>query len=331
MNLQKRASYNLVLLHLDELLEEENAGSPFHLDPWQKQNYRLYTIDQLFHDLSLLGISFDKDTFIKAADYFDTPEELADSFVQSWENPLAKDHAYLLLFELWRRISPEKKTLSIIGDELDHLIMLYDNKQLIHLNLLDDEIALLIKVLNDNVDNGLTPINAFEIVQSYTATDLEDFFYIYIWDLINEKNIKYGEELLENLYPYLSENPWFIFLKIYMTYYENTQKGFDELSYFVASSEYHDISLYLEVLNFLCRERLFPLFTQLAKKTLPILQNEEDLLDMCTIFSNYLILQDKNDLNNQLTSLLNQHKPLDPIQLHNLRTNPLYHFISSNL
>jgi len=287
MQLQKKAAYNLVQLNLEELLKEEEAGFPYHLDEWQKENFRDYSESRLFHDLVNRGIHLDRIAFEQRAKEFDTPEQMAESIAEHIDNSLVKDHAYLLIFELWRRFLPEKQTLSLACDEFDYLIKLYDMKELKEMTPMIDQLDLLRRILEENVDAGLDPKEAFAQVESHSANGIEDFLYDYILDLISEGDFEYAGDLIRGFYPYIRDPRWFDFLKARSLCLTDPEEGLEKLENVIQDDEHPaNVELNLEMLAFLANSGNQPLFVELAKPTLSILQVEEDLTD----FSKALLL-----------------------------------------
>ena len=180
---------------------------------WQVEDYRSFSLDVLFEKLQQLGIQLDKTSFAAYADEADTPEELTDHLVGDWglsqEN---EDQIYLLFFELWRRLQTDKPALSILCDEIDHQISLYDEgigtDPDVLLYLMNRLLAIL-----DDTDTGVEPEEAFEIALAYFAHDLELFLYDFITDQIEEGNAGYANDLFSNFSLYASKSRWFLLLQ----------------------------------------------------------------------------------------------------------------------
>src|SRR5947208_7129015 len=118
--MQRRALYNLLRLNW---LRDRSLP----VEQWQVENYRNLPIETLFKNLTHLEINSDRISFLSLTEEFDNPEELTEAFfTDNSPDPKKFDQAYLNIFELWRRLVPEKLCLSIFGDELDYQIDLYD-------------------------------------------------------------------------------------------------------------------------------------------------------------------------------------------------------------
>ena len=121
MQMQRHALYNLLRMNWKE-------HKDLDVEPWQVEDYRKLSLEALFKRLSDLSISLDRVSFLAFADDLDTPEDFADSLNDESDNdPMVQDQIYLLIFELWRRLIPEKQSLSIFCDELDRRIEMYDS------------------------------------------------------------------------------------------------------------------------------------------------------------------------------------------------------------
>jgi hypothetical protein len=102
MELSRRASYNLLRYSwLDD--------PSLEVQPWQVEDYRMLQDDDLFARLENLGISLNHELFLNASFSYDTPEDFADSLTLGKSiSDKTRDQIFLLLFELWRRFTPEK-------------------------------------------------------------------------------------------------------------------------------------------------------------------------------------------------------------------------------
>ena len=69
MELERRALYNALRLNW---LRDPNLAA----EPWQVEDYRNMSLEAIFERLKLQDIELDRTSFLKAAEEFDTPEEL---------------------------------------------------------------------------------------------------------------------------------------------------------------------------------------------------------------------------------------------------------------
>ena len=115
MELKGKALYNLLRINW---LEDPSIG----VQPWQVEDYRVLSTADLFSKLEKLKIPLNEESFLLYVESSDSPEELVECLCLDDEDLEISDQSYLLLFELWRRLIPEKESLSIFCDELDRLI-----------------------------------------------------------------------------------------------------------------------------------------------------------------------------------------------------------------
>jgi len=177
--IEQRALYNLLRMNWlnDPSLEVE---------PWQVEDYRQLSLSDLFTQLKESDIQLDKISFITYADECDSPEQLTEYFIGDRHLEIPhEDQIYLLVFELWRRLMSEKPSLSIFCDELDHQIYLYDHGQLTSPLHLQTALANLLTILEENVDEGIQPTEAFRLISTCCANDIEAFLYDFISEQID--------------------------------------------------------------------------------------------------------------------------------------------------
>lgn len=205
MELQTRALYNLIYFNL--LQDKE-----IQCEHWQKEDYRSLSDEQLFEGIRSLGFPIQQEQLFAFIEDADSPEALTEFYIEESEDPAAYDALYLYLFEIWRRHFPEKKTLSLFCDELDHLIYLYDNHLLESDEPLQDALESLKIVLEDGMDEGQNPKQAWELINQYCAHNLSSFLYDYISELIDSGHEKYAMDLIESFYAYSDIERWFAFL-----------------------------------------------------------------------------------------------------------------------
>ena len=123
MQLRDIALYNLLKINW---LEDPSID----VEAWQVEDYRKISYEELFERLEKLGISLTQESFFIYSENVSTPEQLLEFLWIHDDEAKEYDQAYLIIFELWRRLLPEKQSLSIFCDELDYRIELYDKKKL---------------------------------------------------------------------------------------------------------------------------------------------------------------------------------------------------------
>jgi hypothetical protein len=191
-------------------------------EKWQTEDYQKLSLDQLFNLLKDVGIPLDLDLFKQYASNADSPEDLTDILCPEEEGHKDYEKSYLVLFELWRRVVPEKETLSIFCDKLDHLIHAYDEGQPVADELvkaLND----LLKIFEDLGASGLSQKETYELFSSYLAQDLETFIYDFLCDLIEAGEKSLAFELVFGFYAFLHDKPALDLLKATINLLENPE------------------------------------------------------------------------------------------------------------
>ena len=280
--LEKRALYNLIRMNslYDPTLPTE---------PWQVEDYRAISTSELYERLKQADFPFDHAGFIGFSEAFDSPEELSDHLVADrLLKPAEEDKIYLLIFELWRRLLPDQPSLSILCDELDRQIYCYDQDIQAQPLALEEALEKFIKVLQENVDQGMDPENVFEGISNYFANDIETFFYDFISEKMDEENESYAEELIEALDPYLMNNKWFVLLRF--RFYASIHNQIGRKLLQDIFDEYlpeNDLEFNLEFLSILASLDSPPIFSQVINETFPLLKEEEHFQDLLDIFIDF--------------------------------------------
>lgn len=246
ISIEKRALYHLLRMNW---LQEPHLS----IEPWQVEDYRSLPLTSLFERLRSFGLSLNRASFIAHADVCDSPEDLTEHLIgsDSLTTPL-EDQVYLMIFELWRRLMAEKPSLSILCNELDYQIHLYDQELGRDPLALQEALEQFIKILDKNVDEGISPPEALKLISAYCANDIETFLYDFISDQIDEEHESYAHELLEAFDLYLGKNDWFKLLRLRLFGYAHSkmaQSLIDQL--LEESSSDQEIDFDLEFLSVL--------------------------------------------------------------------------------
>ncbi|MBS0624153.1 MAG: hypothetical protein JSS62_05975 [Verrucomicrobia bacterium] len=250
---------------------------------WETTNYRSFTPSQLLHSLQGICASFTSlENFEQIAQNFDSPEDMAEALCP--KNASSPDFFFLLIFELWRHVAPEKRSVSVFCDELDHQIASYYRGGEEQEEEVLDTLEYLKQILDDNVDSGVQATDILPALQDACCHDIEAFLYDYILAQIEEKQYDLAAELLEGFYPYLTYPDWFDYLAIRLEMAHNPQHGHQHLLALIERVE--DVQLALEILDFLA-QTADPLFKILLPYTLALLNTEGDLLDLLQCCASY--------------------------------------------
>lgn len=303
MEMNRRALYNS--LRMNWVMDPALA-----VEAWQVEDYRAIPLDQLFERLEDRDIRLSKSTFAAFADSVDDPEELTESILHdSSEDMEVQDQIYLIIFELWRRLLPEKPCLSVLCDEIDHQIHLHDQGHGANGEGIADSLADLQVVLDENTDAGADPHEAFDCINSGCANDVETFLHDYISEQIDEDNYSYATELLDGFSSYLHDVKWFEFLRARLVAVSDQEEANRIVKELIADKHAEpDLELNLEVLSFLVTIGDRDTFENIAKQTLGLLQVEEDFQALVSISADFYHRLDKEKIETSLQSILKQRQ-----------------------
>lgn len=310
MQLERRALYNSLRQNwvLDPTLEVE---------PWQVEDYRALPLDTIFERMEDRQIYLDKSSFLTFAENVDSPEELCDGLTADFNlPPITQDQVYLLIFELWRRLLPEKQCLTIFCDELDHRIHLYDLGQMENPEEIQDALANLQVVLDENTDEGADPIEVFEGISSCCANNLETFLYDFIAEQIDNENYAYASELIDDFYEYIYEPKWFDFLRYRITIIQDPEGAQKLINMLIEDSKNEpDLEFNLELMASLVKGGDEKSFRRLLDQSLKLVKFEEDFQDLLSICIDFYRCLDKENVEQQIHHLLKKRSfiPLESI------------------
>lgn len=299
MELNRRALYNSLRMNwvLNPTLEVE---------AWQVEDYRAMPLDQLFERLEDMGMCLNKSSLVALADAVDNPEDLTESLLHdSIHNMVKQDQVYLIVFELWRRLLPEKPSLSILCDELDYQIHLYDQQQAFNNEGIIDVLADFQVVLDENADQGADPHVVFECINSGCANDIESFLNDFISDQIDDCNYSYATELLEGFNSYLNDTKWSEFLRARLIAISNPNEANAIVKQVINSKSMNsDLEFNLEVLSFLVSIGERETFERLLKQSADLLQLEDDFQVLLSIAIDFYHRMDEDKIEKSLHAIL---------------------------
>lgn len=305
MQFKGRSLYNALKINLKE-------NPAIQVERWQVLNYRELSIEELFHQMKELKILLNQESFLLYADTCDTPEELLECLWVDEEDLIGQDKAYLLIFELWRRLIPEKQTLSIFCDELDWLISFYDEGLLENDDILQKMLEELEDILDESIDHGATPKDIFQSVMRYMAHDLESFLYDYILDLMDESNEVYASELIDGMSPYVQERKWFEFLKIRLFALSDAPETNLLIARLLEQSEEDSDFIFLsEVCQFLVHRGDISFFLQCIRQMIPLIKVEQDLLEILRLIADFYRCLDKDHFAQVVEQSIEKRKDRD--------------------
>jgi len=282
----------------------------FAVETWKVEDYRTLLLEELFMRLQKAHIVFDPASFIAFVDAYDTPEELFDALVADQE--LTAEHSdkiYLILFELWRRLVPEKLSISLICDELDYQIFLYDFRNVTNGELLEDALTAFHGVLVENVDNGIDAIDAFEAISEYLANDFQAFLMDYVSELIEAKENAYAYELLEQFYPFMPDKKWFDLLHARLIGAKDISRGHELVRSLHRKTKHEpDVDFSLDILAFLVSLPDHELFSEVLQHALSLIHEEDELQELLSISREYFANRNDQALSDLFDQILSQRK-----------------------
>ena len=238
-------------------------------------------LEEIFHQLSTYDLPSDIYTFEIQTANIASPEEFIKKLGLDLSHP-ATD----LIFELWRRICPDKPSLALFCHELDHQIEEY--RQNGPGPETPDHLASLQYLLDENVDAGVKPRTALKVVQGHLKNDVESFLYHLIYDEIDSGQAAYAKELLEGFDRYVEEKAWFEYLSIRCQILSEPTEGYERLEEFTKrKKEGHNLELLLEVLSFLALSGNHSQFSTLALHILSLVRVEKDFVELLDLTSSH--------------------------------------------
>lgn len=318
MELERRALYNS--LRMNWLRDPA-----VKVQSWQVEDLREVPTEDLFKRLGWVYHEW-----MALAENFESPEDLTDEILARISHNCEKyglasqdlsqeegDRTYLIVFELWRRLLPERQTLSIFCDELDHQIDLYDTGRLVKVEDFQDVFDNLLQILNENADRGISPKNCMATLNALSANDIEQFLYDYLSEEIDQENFATARDFVEGFLPYVQDKRWFEFLVLRLRVQVEEADLETELQTLLKKSTDAPLDFYLEVLSFLTQHGDIKTFSQVSRKVFPLLQTEGDFSDFMQVAAEFYHFLDDEEREKKLLALVkprnfSQDAPFSP-------------------
>jgi len=312
MELKGKALFNLLRLSWAEDPSKK-------VYPWQVENYRLLSEQEIYKRLRALGIALDAERFLVYAESAETPEDLVDCLWLNEEDSLGQDQAYLLLFELWRRRFPDRKTLSIFCDELDYLIEQFDKGDFQNDEKIQEMLTELEDILDQTVDQGGDPVTVFKTICDFCAHDLPSFLYDYIAEQIDLENELFASELLEGFHEFLISEKRFDFLRARLFVSTNPDEA-NMMFHNILENllEEKDNDLLFEIIRYLVRQGDAPIFMKAVRQLLAELKTEAEFQELLAHVAEYYRCLDQEEEEKAVQNILVNRsgktlsQPLDP-------------------
>lgn len=284
----------------------------WQLDPtlpvklWQVADYRSYSLEQLFAGLAQLDINLTRSLFSQLAEESESPEDLSETLLpDEIDSSEEADKIYLLVFELWRRLLPAKQSISLFCDELDYQIELFDTGKVTSAEGIEDCIANLQSLLNENADDGTEPHILFQSIVQGCAHDLEGFLYDFISSQIDNQNFLYAIEMIEGLKPYVIDSKWFNFLHAKALAHSDVEEFRKRMHQLIKSGQKKpDLEFSLEMLSYVAKKGEDRLFLTLVQETIQLLEIEEDFWDLLASCEEFFHFEDNEKKEHQVAEIL---------------------------
>lgn len=192
-------------------------------EKWQIEDYKKLSLSALFERLSDLHIPLSQAQFESFLETSESPEDLTDILSEQEEGSADYEKAYLVIFELFRRLAPQKETLSIFCDRLDCLIHDYDEGKPVAEELVK-ALHDTLKIFENHTASGLSQKETYELFSSYLAQDLETFIYDFLCDLLEAGESTLAFELLFGFYEFLHDKTALDLLKSLINLLEHPEE-----------------------------------------------------------------------------------------------------------
>ncbi len=301
-----RALFNLLQVRY------KNQTLPSSVEGWQVEEYEKASLAQLFSRLKKLGLNLSEKSFLEVATDVENPEVLLQLLAADRESKI-KLQIYLLVFELWKRLLPERKPVSVLCDELDHEIERLKTEKYFDSQLVQEILLNLQHLFERAVDDGYIPVKVFVIINSYLAHNLEVFLYGYIKYHLDQQNETEASEWIDGFYRYVPDKIALDFLKFRLLYRSDLQdavKILDSLVERILEANAQKIAF--DLLEFLSRFGTSDLFISTFKKMVPLIQTEKDFIAMLNIAGDFYQGLDKEMEESQIRQLVESRKNIDP-------------------
>jgi hypothetical protein len=287
----------------------------FTVEEWQIEDLRHLQDAELFDRLQRHEIWLDPHSFVVQAEEVNTPEDLSNLMIGDRSIlDQEQDQIYLLIFELWRRFLPERKSLTIFCDELDHYIWQYDHYELDDLTPLEQSLDGLAQILKEGTEDGHEPLEVFEAVACRCANDLESFLFDYINDRIDEGDFGYANRLLDSYIDFMSDTKWFHLLKSRIRSLEDPDSSLQSLANLIHEAHAEpDMDFLFELLLILVEVGDDPLFFPVVQDLVHQIRQEDQFQEILQITYDYFQRHDRDDIANEILKIIEtrEHIPLN--------------------
>jgi len=301
-----RALFNLLQIRY------KNQPLPSSVEPWQMEDYEKIPLKELFASLKKLKLPLNEQTFLEGAQDKENPEVLLQYFAGDFDVK-SKLQIYLIVFELWKRLLPTLRPISILCDALDHEITKLRELETADSEHLQDLLLAMQDLFDQAVDDGYIPEKVFVMVNSYLAHNLESVLYGYIKHQFDAQNDTEASEWIDGFYRYIPSKLSFDFLKFRLLFTHDMHdaiKLIDPLIDRILEANARRVAL--DLLEFLSQYGSADLFMNTFKKMVSLIQTEKDFIDMLNIAGDFYQGLDKEFEESQIRELVASRKDIEP-------------------
>ena len=158
---------------------------------------------------------------------------------------------------------------------------------------IQNALAELSEILDEHIDRGMKPKEAFDAISDYCANDLESFLYLFISNLLDQENPSYAQELFEEFAPYFPKHPTFDFLQVRLQNFTDPSEANKKLEGLI--SKKLPLSLLFDLLQFLVASGDHDIFLKTVRQIFSHLKTEEELQELIDLSAEYFARLDKDD------------------------------------
>lgn len=271
-----RAYYNLLWL---ENLRGKRLSNPH----WEVMDYRALSLQELFDELKKNDIYLDEESFCDLCQDLDAPEDIPGAL--SLEEEQARK-GYLCGFELWRRLLPERESISLFCDELDRTIASYekdkDNSKLFEL------LENMVEILDRNSSQVENPQIIFKRLCLYVAHDLENVIYTFVNSRLSENQDDPALDLCDHFLPYVKEKRALLFLKLKSMSDVFSQERDKLMEYLISSlQDQPNFSLSLALLFYFIEQNQQEFFKEHFSLLVAHIEDEPSLVSLLDVLIAY--------------------------------------------
>ena len=185
----------------------------------------------------------------------------------------------------------------------------YDQQQPETIIDLQKALTHFIRILEENVDQGVAPQEALRLLSPYCANDLETFLFDFMSDQLDEEHEVMVQDLIDELEPYTETNKWFKLLRIRLfdEYHHKIRlKLVEEIIEEHLNEE--DLDYNIELLALLCDKNSSLHFISVANHTFSLLKQEDDFQDLLSLLIEYFHLQGQKQNETVARKILEKRK-----------------------